>query len=233
MRQELARTASSLARAELRRICGYAGLPAQSSRHARNAARVSHHARGPTAQALFRLEGMRRLPYRSSSALAGRLKGKTLTESRPRCGITRPGWRPRRRQARASTEMRELLSYLWAEQFFEDSGNPDAGRRVFTAKHCATCHDEPLTGAPKLAGAGRSFNGGRHGLGPLASRPAHARSDEGQRHLLAAFRTRANVRPDRLLELGEGENTMSARAEASDPGAAHQPLDQHGWASRW
>ena len=33
--------------------------------------------------------------------------------------------------------MRDLLNYLWAGQFFEDSGNPHAGRRVFTAKRCA------------------------------------------------------------------------------------------------
>jgi cytochrome c2 len=96
----------------------------------------------------------------SGSALANRLKGQTLTE------IAATMWNHAPKMAAAgakplkleSGEMRELLSYLWAEEFFEDSGNPAAGGRVFAAKHCATCHKDPSTGVPKLAGTGRSFN---------------------------------------------------------------------------
>jgi mono/diheme cytochrome c family protein len=47
--------------------------------------------------------------------------------------------------------MREVVSYLWAGQFFEDSGNPGAGAKVFASKHCASCH-EGSGSAPKLAG---------------------------------------------------------------------------------
>ena len=54
--------------------------------------------------------------------------------------------------------MREIVSYLWADQFFEDAGNPTAGARVFAAKGCATCHNDASSGAPKLTGTGRSFN---------------------------------------------------------------------------
>jgi mono/diheme cytochrome c family protein len=54
-------------------------------------------------------------------------------------------------------EMRQLVSYLWAGQFFEASGNPKAGEHVFVSKHCATCHNDPSSGAPKLTGSGRSF----------------------------------------------------------------------------
>ena len=36
---------------------------------------------------------------------------------------------------------------------------PAAGRRVFAAKRCATCHEDASTGAPKLVGAGNSSNG--------------------------------------------------------------------------
>jgi mono/diheme cytochrome c family protein len=99
--------------------------------------------------------------HRSGEALASHIKGQTLTE------IAAAMWNHAPKMAAAgakpvkleSGEMRELVSYLWAEQFFEDAGNPAAGRRVFAAKHCATCHENPSTGAPKLAGAGRSFNG--------------------------------------------------------------------------
>jgi mono/diheme cytochrome c family protein len=59
----------------------------------------------------------------------------------------------------AAGEMRELLSYLWARQFFEDAGDAGRGERVFAAKHCATCHNDASTGAAKLAGGQRSFTG--------------------------------------------------------------------------
>jgi len=53
--------------------------------------------------------------------------------------------------------MRELLSYLWARQFFEDSGDAGRGKRIFATKHCETCHGDPSTGAPKLTGG--AFSG--------------------------------------------------------------------------
>ena len=90
-------------------------------------------------------------------ALPPRLKGKTLTE------IAVDMWNHQPKMATVpaalnAEEMRELVSYLWAQQFFEGGGNPVAGKRVFTAKHCASCHNDPSTGAPKLTGAGRSFS---------------------------------------------------------------------------
>jgi cytochrome c551/c552 len=91
--------------------------------------------------------------HQSGSALASRIKGQTLTE------IAAAMWNHAPRMAAAGAkpvkleagEMRELLSYLWAEQFFQGSGNPAAGRRVFAAKRCATCHQDSFTG--------RSFSG--------------------------------------------------------------------------
>ena len=95
----------------------------------------------------------------SANTLTSRMKGQTLTE------IAAAMWNHAPRMAAAGAkpvklepdEMRELLSYLWARQFFEGSGNVAAGRRVFAAKRCATCHDDPSSGAPKLTG--RSFSG--------------------------------------------------------------------------
>jgi cytochrome c2 len=99
--------------------------------------------------------------HQLGSALASRIKGETLTE------IAAAMWNHAPKMAAAGAkpvkleagEMRELLSYLWAKQFFEDSGDPASGRRVFAAKRCAACHEDQSTGAPKLTGAGRSFNG--------------------------------------------------------------------------
>jgi mono/diheme cytochrome c family protein len=72
-------------------------------------------------------------------------------------------------------EMRELIGYLWAREFFEDSGNASRGARVFEAKRCATCHLTGANEAPRLPAADRSFTGAtmvsalwRHGPTMLA-----------------------------------------------------------------
>jgi len=46
-------------------------------------------------------------------------------------------------------EMRQILSYIWARQYFRGNGNADRGKRVFGEKSCASCHDSGQ--APKLA----------------------------------------------------------------------------------
>jgi len=47
-------------------------------------------------------------------------------------------------------EMRQLLAYIWANQYFRGDGSPDRGKKVFEAKSCATCHNDPASGAPSL-----------------------------------------------------------------------------------
>jgi len=49
-------------------------------------------------------------------------------------------------------EMRQILSYVWARQYFRGEGNADRGKRVFTEKSCAVCHNDPASGAPHLGG---------------------------------------------------------------------------------
>lgn len=48
-------------------------------------------------------------------------------------------------------EMRRILGYLWSLQLFDQRGNPGRGRKIFEEKRCATCHEDPSTGAPKLS----------------------------------------------------------------------------------
>ena len=86
-----------------------------------------------------------------------RLQGKTLTD------IAAAMWNHEPRMPAAPAplsleEMREIVSYLWTAQFFEDSGNPAAGARVLTAKRCAVCHNDPSSGAPKLAEMKSTFS---------------------------------------------------------------------------
>jgi mono/diheme cytochrome c family protein len=98
--------------------------------------------------------------HRSGSALASRIQGQTLTE------IAAAMWNHAPRMAAAGAkpvklepgEMRALLGYLWARQFFEDSGSVSRGARVFDTKHCATCHLTGSNGAPKFPDANRSFS---------------------------------------------------------------------------
>jgi mono/diheme cytochrome c family protein len=53
--------------------------------------------------------------------------------------------------------MEDLVSYLWAGQFFAGNGDASAGERVFRSKRCSVCHGDPASGAPKLTGTGRAF----------------------------------------------------------------------------
>ena len=47
--------------------------------------------------------------------------------------------------------MRQLIGYIWARQYFRGDGNAERGKKVFTEKSCAICHNDPASGAPKLA----------------------------------------------------------------------------------
>jgi mono/diheme cytochrome c family protein len=115
---------------------------------------------GTNGQALFDSKGCLAC-HTGKAALTSRLKGKTLTD----IAVAMWDHGPRMPAAPAPfslADMRDIVSYLWAEQFFEDSGSPSAGARVFAAKRCATCHNDAspnnTTGAPKLTGVGRTFN---------------------------------------------------------------------------
>jgi cytochrome c2 len=48
-------------------------------------------------------------------------------------------------------EMRRLVGYLVATQFFDERGDPSQGQRVFQSKRCSVCHDDPSSGAPDRA----------------------------------------------------------------------------------
>ena len=112
---------------------------------------------GTKGEAIFKSKGCFDC-HSGYASLADQIKGRTLTE------IAAAMWNhgssmPAAPEPFAAGEMRELLSYLWARQFFEDAGDAGRGKRVFAAKHCATCHNDASTGAPKLAGGQRSFTG--------------------------------------------------------------------------
>lgn len=55
-----------------------------------------------------------------------------------------------------SEEMRALLGYYWGNRFLDIQGNASHGRRLFTAKHCASCHSGAGPG-PDLSAKAGSF----------------------------------------------------------------------------
>ena len=57
-----------------------------------------------------------------------------------------------------TAEMREVLSYYWARQFFESTGEAAKGRRLFASKHCADCHSGGGPG-PVLTDKAGTWNG--------------------------------------------------------------------------
>jgi cytochrome c551/c552 len=132
---------------------------------------------GADGRALFKSKGCEGC-HQTGSALATRIKGRTLSE------IAAAMWNhgPAMKAAGAPParfepdEIRELLSFLWAKQFFQDAGDAARGTRAFSAKGCAGCHSKPASGAPRLVGAGRQFSSAsmvsglwRHGPAMLES----------------------------------------------------------------
>lgn len=47
-------------------------------------------------------------------------------------------------------EMRQIVAYLWYAQLYAEPGSAKRGERIFAAKKCARCHNDPATGAPDL-----------------------------------------------------------------------------------
>jgi mono/diheme cytochrome c family protein len=90
-------------------------------------------------------------------ALAPRLRGKTLTD------IAVDMWDHAPKMAKVPPkldlgEMRQIVSYLWAEAILQDNGSAADGKKVFTSKGCAICHNDVSSGAPNLSGRSGGFS---------------------------------------------------------------------------
>ena len=88
--------------------------------------------------------------HQGSLALENRLRNQTLTE----IAVDMWNHQPKMKNpppTLSEEEMRQILAYLWANQYFRGEGNEARGKKVFTDKNCATCHNDPSSGAPKLA----------------------------------------------------------------------------------
>ncbi len=142
---------------------------------------------GTNGEAIFKSKGCAAC-HRSGSSFGPRIKGRTLTEiaaamwdHAPRMPVQPAHFEP--------GEMRELLSYLWARQFFEDAGNAGRDMPWRLIHRRAEAHRRPAL-----------FHGHGDGVGSLASWSQDAGEDGKPGHSMAAFRRTGYVRSDRIPE---------------------------------
>jgi mono/diheme cytochrome c family protein len=103
-----------------------------------------------TGQMLFELKGCVGC-HTGKLSLQNRFANRTLTDfavamwnHAPKMATTFPELR--------TEEMRRIVGYLWSQQLFGERGRPGRGKKVYSAKKCATCHEDASSGAPGLAG---------------------------------------------------------------------------------
>jgi len=100
-------------------------------------------------ETLFREKGCAEC-HKGTLALENRLGDSTLTDvaaamwnHAPQMGQPPPDL--------SITEWRQLISYVWAKQFFATRGDATRGHKVFDSKKCAVCHNDASSGAPSLS----------------------------------------------------------------------------------
>lgn len=113
---------------------------------------------GSDGAALFQSKGCAGC-HKDANALEPKLKGKNLTDIAVDMWNHAPKMPVQQTPTLTLDEMRSLVSYLWARQFFVDSGNTAAGEKVFTTKRCVACHATGTDGAPTLPASGKTFDG--------------------------------------------------------------------------
>jgi mono/diheme cytochrome c family protein len=82
-------------------------------------------------------------------ALEARLSNRTITEIAASMWNHQPSMK-NPPPTLSEEEMRQVLAYIWARQYFKGDGSADRGKKVFAAQSCATCHNDASSGAPKL-----------------------------------------------------------------------------------
>jgi cytochrome c2 len=113
---------------------------------------------GLNGEALFNFKGCHACHDPGTLFAQSRKSGRTLTEVAAVLWNHGPKM-PTQPVRFAPGEMRDLLSFVWARQFFEDGGDPARGKRVFAAKRCAACHEDRASGAPDLTSRREPFTG--------------------------------------------------------------------------
>jgi len=94
--------------------------------------------------------------HKDALSLESRLSNMTLTD------VAAAMWDhvPKMKAApRTSQEdIRKIVAYVWERQYLGPSGSATRGGRIFQAKRCAVCHNDPQSGAPKLPSGETSYS---------------------------------------------------------------------------
>jgi mono/diheme cytochrome c family protein len=120
----------------------------QNLRETRNLNRRFTFVPSDSGEKLFQSKGCAKC-HTEKLSLDTHLKNQTLTQ------IAAEMWNHQPNMTNPPTltedEMREILSFIWARQYLQGEGNAERGKRVFADNNCVKCHDDPASGAPKLA----------------------------------------------------------------------------------
>jgi mono/diheme cytochrome c family protein len=102
-----------------------------------------------TGAALFQSKGCAEC-HNSKVPLEARLRNQTLTDIAADMWNHQPSMKNPPPEL-SQEEMRQILAYIWARQYFRGAGSAERGKKVFAEKACNSCHGDPASGAPKLA----------------------------------------------------------------------------------
>jgi mono/diheme cytochrome c family protein len=110
---------------------------------------------GDKGAALFEAKGCAGC-HKGKLELAPRLKNMTITDVAVAMWNHQPKMAPNPPVLEPG-EMNEIVSHLWAGQFFANEGNPGRGKSIFAEKGCAGCHGATGSAAPDLTARKGSF----------------------------------------------------------------------------
>jgi mono/diheme cytochrome c family protein len=90
-----------------------------------------------------------------------------MWQAMEKAGVQRPQMTP--------AQAADLFAFLAGASRVDKAGDPAQGRKIYQAKYCASCHDEPYLGAPNLAAQAGTFSSfsmmsslWQHGAGMLS-----------------------------------------------------------------
>ena len=112
-------------------------------------ARAFQFAGTGSGEALFASKGCAGC-HTGANALESKLRDQSLTDIAADMWNHQPGMK-NPPPALSPDEMRRILGYVWERQYFQGNGDAQRGKKVFADKSCASCHNQPSSGAPSLA----------------------------------------------------------------------------------
>ena len=109
---------------------------------------VCHSVNGVGGKSAPPLGGQAYTPNAMASAMWSHATG--MWQAMDRAGIQRPQL--------TGQQAADLYAFLAGRVATDKPGDPGRGSKVFQAKFCASCHDNPMMGAPKLGGRVSPFS---------------------------------------------------------------------------